>query len=171
MEELIFVFFAGITAAFAFLIGFTRNLMYAILLLFLVLFGVAALFVFAHAEFLAVSQLIVYIGGVLILMVFGVMLTRRSLDENPKTDLIQILPSMLIAGTIVSGLMWLILSTNWENIVLQRQTTETTPLSNIQLVGKQVLTDYLLPFELASVLLLAAMIGAGWMARTAEEEV
>lgn len=140
--------------------------MYAILGLFLVLFGVAAIFVFAQAEFLAVSQLIVYVGGILILMVFGVMLTQRKIDENPHTDLIQVVPSIITILILGAGFVYMIGENNWDLLAQNHATIpDENHFNNIQIIGKETLTTYLVPFEAVSVLLLMAMIGAIYIAR------
>ena len=76
IATLVLGLFAAITVAGGLLLALARNLIHAAFLLFVVLFGVAGLYVFAHAEFLAVAQVIVYVGGILILLIFGVMLTN-----------------------------------------------------------------------------------------------
>src|ERR1700741_1025876 len=73
----IFYFFAGLTIVAGLFILLTRNVLHAVLSLLAVFIGVSAMYVFAGADFLAVTQLVVYVGGVLILMLFGVMLTNR----------------------------------------------------------------------------------------------
>ncbi len=166
MQTILLYIFIGITTLSALCIALTRNLMYAILGLFLVLFGVSAIFVFAQAEFLAVSQLIVYVGGILILMVFGVMLTQRKIDENPYTDLIQVVPSLIIVLILGAGFWYMIGENDWDLLAKSHATTaDISNFSNIQIIGKETLTTYLVPFEAISVLLLMAMIGAIYIAR------
>lgn len=166
MQNILLYIFIGITTISAICIALTRNLMYAILGLFLVLLGVAAIFIFAQAEFLAVSQLIVYVGGILILMVFGVMLTQRKIDESPRTDLIQVIPAFITVLILGAGFVLMIGENNWELLAQNHATTsEITHFSNIQIIGKETLTSYLLPFEAISILLLMAMIGAIYIAR------
>lgn len=166
MQTILLYIFIGITTLSALCIALTRNLMYAILGLFLVLFGVAAIFVFAQAEFLAVSQLIVYVGGILILMVFGVMLTQRKIDESPRTDFIQIIPSIITVFIVGAGFVYMIGENNWDLLAQNHATiSNISYFNNIQIIGKETLTTYLVPFEAVSVLLLMAMIGAIYIAR------
>lgn len=166
MQTILLYIFIGITTLSALCIALTRNLMYAILGLFLVLFGVAAIFVFAQAEFLAVSQLIVYVGGILILMVFGVMLTQRKIDESPRTDFIQIIPSIITVFIVGAGFVYMIGENNWDLLAQNHATiSNISYFNNIQIIGKETLTTYLVPFEAISVLLLMAMIGAIYIAR------
>ncbi|MFN0203019.1 MAG: NADH-quinone oxidoreductase subunit J [Bacteroidia bacterium] len=164
MAQFLLYFFLVFTAISGISIAFTRDLVYAGLRLFMMLLGVAAIFVFCKAEFLAVSQLMVYIGGVLILLVFGIMLTRKTLNSNPDTRLIQPIMGGIVAVGMFALLTFLIFN-------LPEQTTQLTEnqaipqADNIKLLGTQTMTQYLLPFEAVSVLLLVALIGAAFIAR------
>lgn len=171
MLEIAFWGFAGLTLLAALGLALSRKLIYAAFLLFVVLFGVAALFVFAGAEFLAVSQVIVYVGGILILIIFGVMLTQRDLLTEPERSYRRLLPGVLVSG----GLGWLL----WRSFgqldpATWVQGSETVSLTNTEGLGVQTLTRYLLPFELISLLLLIALVGAAYLARPmarSEQEV
>ncbi|WNJ16148.1 NADH-quinone oxidoreductase subunit J [Pontibacter sp. G13] len=168
LSHAIFAAFAILTLGFGVMLGFTRNLMYAAFMLFAVLFGVAALFVFAGAEFLATSQLIVYVGGILILVVFGVMLTQRSLSNSAKTQLHYLVPGTLIALLLMGGLFWLMDAIPLDQMADQQAPAteaQAASLTNPEIIGKALLTDYLVPFEIMSVLLLIALIGAAYLAR------
>jgi NADH-quinone oxidoreductase subunit J len=154
--------FAGLTLLAALGLALSRKLIYASFLLFVVLFGVAALFVFAGAEFLAVSQVIVYVGGILILIIFGVMLTQRDLLNSPERSYRRLLPGLMVSG----ALGWLL----WRSFgrldpSLWAGSEAQPALTNTEQLGVQTLTRYLLPFELISLLLLIALIGAAYLAR------
>jgi len=77
MFDVIFWIFALITVSSAFITAFAKNIVYAAFALLFTFFGIAGLYVMANADFLAVTQLLVYVGGILILLIFGVMLTSR----------------------------------------------------------------------------------------------
>jgi NADH-quinone oxidoreductase subunit J len=162
MLEIAFWGFAGLTLLAALGLALSRKLIYAAFLLFVVLFGVAALFVFAGAEFLAVSQVIVYVGGILILIIFGVMLTQRDSLTTPERSYRRLLPGLMVSG----GLGWLL----WRSFgqldpAAWAHSDETVSLTNTEGIGVQTLTRYLLPFELISLLLLIALVGAAYLAR------
>ncbi len=164
--EIVFYLFLGITLFAGVFMAVTRNLMYAALSMFIVLFGIAAIFVFAGAEFPAVSQLILYIGGVLVLIIFGVMLTQRKLNHPPLTGIIQ--PFWGIAVPL--GLMILMGSIlflqDWENTTWVLENNHTLQMKDtVNVLGIQTLTNYLVPFEALSLLLLIALIGAAYLAR------
>ena len=160
-------------AAFALLIlgaglglALSKRFIYAAFLLFALLFGIAAIFIFAGAEFLAVSQLILYVGGILILMVFGIMLTRKRISGRAETALHQSIPAALVALLIGGIFCYILLPIDWGNLdSIQHANNPETGLSNPQFVGKQILSTYLIPFELMGFLLLLALVGAAHIAR------
>jgi NADH-quinone oxidoreductase subunit J len=169
--DLAFFSFVALTLGGAAAVLLTRNVLYAAYSLLLTLLGVAGLFVFAGADFLAVSQLVIYVGGVLVLVLFGVMLTHKPartdtpvLSETPNTILTEIRRPYLAAGLAI-GFFWGVsrLLANAHFILFERPLpTDTTTVNTI---GQQLMTEYLLPFELISILLLVALVGAGYLAK------
>ena len=157
--------FASATVALAVGVAATRRVVTAAFLLFATLFGVAALYVFAAADFLATIQLIVYVGGILVLLLFGVMLSHRlTLGSDaralPRTQLTQVPLALLASGMVMALIGW----AAWSWLSTQAL-VPGTPDARIPVFGVQLLTEWLLPFELASVLLLAALVGAAYLAR------
>lgn len=174
-----FAFFAfvGLTLGGAATVLLTRNVLYAAYSLLLALLGVAGLFVFASADFLAVSQVVIYVGGVLVLVLFGVMLTnkppgQRTTDavsndvasEQPNAILTEIRRPWL-AAALAGGLFWGIsrLLANAHFLVLERPLVQTA--TTVDTIGRQLMTEYILPFEVISILLLVALVGAGYLAK------
>lgn len=156
---IIFYAFAVITLGGGAVVVFSRNIVHSAFALLFAFFGVAGLYVLLMADFLAITQLMIYVGGILVLILFGVMLTSQVLDVQIKTGTIQTFPAVLavsaLAGTLV-GIFW---STDWK-------TTAAPPMeATAAKIGEMLLTSYLLPFEIASVVLLAALIGAAMIAR------
>jgi NADH-quinone oxidoreductase subunit J len=137
---------------------------YAAFLLFAVLLAVAALFMLVGAAFVALSQIMVYVGGILILIVFGVMLTDKDLLQQPRTEVINLGGGVLLAAGLGSVLVWMLLQPAWQAILHRAPHTALADESALSL-GTLLLTDLLVPFELVSVLLLAALVGAAWVAR------
>ena len=160
--DIIFYIFALIVLASASIVVFSKNIMYSAFSLLFTFFGVAGLYVLLSADFLAVTQILIYIGGILVLIIFGVLLTTRVADVDIKTGVLHVAPAAVIiaivAGTL-SGIFW---NTKWET--LKAPNVNTT----IDQIGNVLLTYYLLPFEVASVLLLIAIIGAALIARKKE---
>jgi NADH-quinone oxidoreductase subunit J len=156
----IFYIFAIITLGAACIVVFSRNIVRSAFALLFAFFGVAGIYVFLLADFIAVTQLLIYVGGILVLILFGVMLTNRQILVDAKSSPMQMLPAAIIIASFAGTLLGIVWSTDWK-IPLQLQTAEDTAPK----IGELLLTKYLLPFEIASVLLLAALIGAVMIAR------
>ena len=162
MAEITFWFIAGLTIVSAVMVVYSKKLLNSAIALLFTLFGVAGLYVFLWADFLAAVQVVVYIGGILILIIFGIMLTNRITTVHISHSSIQ----RGYGGMVVVGLMgflgWMIVRTPW----LQKQALE--PEQTVATIGRLLLTDYLMPFEVTSVLLLGALIGAATLSRREE---
>ncbi len=160
MGEIIFIGLLFIIAGSALWVVMSPNLVHSAVSLLFTLFGVAGLYVFLYADFLAATQVVIYVGGILVLIIFGVMLTNK-IDK----PVIESNSSNKIIGVFVSGFIFLILSilvfqTNWGDSINNSEGPST-----VSLIGRLILGDYLLPFELVSLLLLAALTGAAMLAR------
>ena len=160
--QIIFLIAAAVILASAVMVTVTRNLVHAALWLIAALFGVAVVFAVLEAGFLAVVQVVVYIGAIAIMFIFAVMLTRREmLDKGPQMNKRAWLAGIL--GVLLFASMVYMLST-WVGFnQLPSLVGETDTLA---LLGNALLlpSAYLLPFEVASVLLLAALVGAVYVA-------
>ncbi len=158
--DIVFYLFAFITVFSAFIVVFSRNIVYSAFALLFTFFGVAGLYVLLQADFLAVTQVLIYVGGILVLLLFGVMLTNKIVSVDIKTGSIHTVPAMLVVA-LVAGSMSGLFYSNWKDVaVTSPATTTTTPA-----LGELLLTTYLLPFEIASVVLLVALIGAAMISR------
>ncbi|NDK55304.1 NADH-quinone oxidoreductase subunit J family protein [Pontibacter fetidus] len=145
----------------------TRNLLYAGFSLLIVLLSIAGIYVLLFADFIAVTQLMVYVGGVLVLILFGIMLSSRVQDKSVLSENVNTVWGTLVAGLIVVGLSYSILKSNISSL-LWLQTMEVDVLgdqkSTVQMIGIKLMTDFVLPFEIASLLLLIALMGAAYIA-------
>ena len=130
-----------------------RNIMHSALLLGLALLGVAGVFLLLGADFLAAVQVTVYVSGVLILMLFVVMLTHRLYDRTLAQTNERVMPALILGLVILVLLVAAITGADLDRQMVDPETT-------VFRLGTLLLTVYLVPFEVASVLLLAAMIGA-----------
>jgi NADH-quinone oxidoreductase subunit J len=163
--EIIFLINAGVILASALLVVTSRNLIHAALWLIVTLFGVAVLYALLNAGFLAVVQVVIYIGAIAILFIFAVMLTRADLrDRTPQLNSGWWL-NVVLAVVAFGGLVWLFQT--WSGF---SKTAADLP-AGFDAVGKLgnalIAPDaFLLPFEVASVLLLAALVGAVYVAFT-----
>ncbi len=162
MIDATFWFIVLLTLGSALMVVMNEKLLYSAIALLFTLFGVAALYVFLWADFLAGVQVVIYVGGILVLIIFGIMLTNRITSVNiSHTSVQRGIGGFAVLGVlVVLGLM--ILNTPWHQVeyIEPAQTTAT--------IGTLLMMEYLLPFEVASLLLLAALIGAAMLSRRAE---
>jgi NADH-quinone oxidoreductase subunit J len=161
LVDISFYFFAAITVVSALIVASTRNIMHAAFALMFAFFGVAGLYVLLSADFLAVTQILIYVGGIMVLLLFGVMLTSRQNNVDIKMGILQTLPGSMLVAALAGTMFGLFWNTRWFNNGAEKQTIETTT----QTLGALLLTDFLLPFEVASVVLLVAIVGAAMIAR------
>ncbi len=124
----------------------------------------AGLYVFLGADFLAGAQVLIYVGGTLMLLLFGVMLTTRIYELEAMARRVQFAPGLLIVGAGFLLLLAVIFRTTW------RMTKVGPAEPTTAWIGTLLMTDYVLPFEVASILLLAALIGAVFLASKDDEE-
>ena len=163
MEQAFFFYFAFVIAAASVLVVAVRNPIYSALALLIMFFHVAGLYVTLHAEFLAAVQIIVYAGAILVLYLFVVMLLNLRQDDRYHRQ-------WPMAGAV--GVTLVI-----EAIILTAMKGRTTPVvasgtettvggtSNTEAIGDALYSTYLFPFEVASLILLVAMIGAIMLAK------
>lgn len=157
--DLAFYLLALITIGSAIVVVSARNIIYSAFALLFTFFGVAGLYVLLNADFIAVTQVLIYVGGILVLIIFGVMLTTKVFDVPVRTETMHVGPAIVITGAIMGTLVGVILKTRWFN-VFKAQWENTT-----KTIGERLMTDFLLPFEIASVVLLVALLGAVIIAR------
>ncbi len=161
----------------------TDNIVHAALYLVIVLAGVAAQFIFLGAEFAAATQVLVYIGAIVVLLLFGIMLTRGSLGDEELTDneqrgmgaLVGLMLFAVMAFALVDGFEDVVLPEDTRNLVEVQAPIDTTldddtfinvtRGSDTAAIGDAIFEKYIVPFEAVSVLLLAALIGAIVIAR------
>src|SRR4051812_45787485 len=160
LSVLVFLGLASLTLGSAGIVAFSRNIIHSALALLGTFLGIAGLYVTLSADFLAATQVLVYVGGTLTLILFAVMLTSRIEEmkvSNPQTGVIPafglVTVVLLVLGKAATQAAW---------------PAESRPvMPSTAKLGHAFLGEYLLPFEIASVVLLAAMIGAVVLARRA----
>lgn len=163
VSPVVFWIIAGITVLAALAVVNLTNLIHSALWLVVVFIGVAATYLILEAEFLAAVQVIVYAGAIAILIVFGVMLTRKG--DIRESNLFN---NYRIGGGIISlGLMLTIISA-----LLKTQWTidkVTAPVNDVGHLAHSLLGQYVVPFEIAAILLLVALVGAIIIAKEVRE--
>ena len=157
--DFIFYLFAAITVLSAFFVVTNRNIVYSAFFLLFTFFGVAGIYVLLGADFVAIVQLIVYVGGILILLLFGVMLTNKITNVEIKTGTINIYPAVIGVGLLSGSLLAALITSNWKTFPTEAPQPTTAAL------GTMLLQEYALIFELLGIILLIALIGAASIAR------
>jgi NADH-quinone oxidoreductase subunit J len=160
--QIVFIVFSIAVLGFAALTVTTRNMFHAALALVGALFGVAALYILLEAEFLAVVQIMVYVGAIATLIVFAIMLSRNMMRRDIRSVNDQWIEG-LVAAVLLFALLALVLTrTGWQTV------TAAAPGDAIPGIGNALVGDFVIPFEVASVLLLVGMVGAIIIARERE---
>ena len=157
--QIIFWVFAVLMLGSAVFVVHGKNLVRSAFALLATFFSVAVFYAMLGADFLAGAQVLIYVGGILTLILFGVMLTNRIYNLNLSTSTFQVVPGGLVSLAVFVLLTTVILRTTWSqtSIAEDGPTTET--------IGRSLMTEYVLPFEVASVLLLVALLGAAMLVR------
>ncbi|MBI2252559.1 MAG: NADH-quinone oxidoreductase subunit J [Armatimonadetes bacterium] len=152
MKEILFYFLSGIILFSAFLVIRLKNIFHAALCLIITFIAVAGIYLLLNAEFLALVQVLIYSGAIAILIIFAVMLTKISKVKIAHND--QQLTALLITLSLTLITFFILNHTNWEAGVnlLER--------GAIYEIGRELMLNYLLPFEVISIVLLAALMGA-----------
>jgi NADH-quinone oxidoreductase subunit J len=158
-ENIAFWILAAAMALSALKVVTTKNVVHAALYLVVVLGGVAGLFVLLAAEFVAVVQILVYIGAIVVLFLFGVMLTRAPIGRDPDLDNDQRVAALIVA-LFLFGVLSSVLVNAFHRTHVQPLTIQRT--SDVSLA---IFRDYVVPFEVVSIVLLAALVGAVVIAR------
>ena len=140
------------TVGAALMVAAVRNLLHAVLFLVLSFVGVAGLYITLSADFVAMAQVLIYAGAIAVLVLFAIMLTPRAARDNAEGDLWA--PAMVLAGLVATTISLIATRTDWA--VSDRGPFSTTAAD----IGEALLDPFVLPFEIASVVLVAAMIGA-----------
>ena len=161
MAEFTFWLIAFITIISACSVVLNNQLIYSAISLLFTLFGVAGLYVFLWADFIAGIQLLVYIGGINVLIIFGIMLTNKISSVRLSQTNVQQGVGAVIALWLMILISLVISKTPW----LQIESSE--PSGTVNAIGTLLLSKYLLPFEAISLLLLGALIGAALLSREA----
>jgi len=160
LADLVFYAVAAATVAGAAGVAFSRNILWSCIGLLMALLGTGALYIFLSADFLAVAQLLVYIGGVLVLILFAVMLTNRIGDVNVSNTSFGLLGGIALFAAVTPLLVAVAVLVPWPVRPALPPLAPTTAE-----IGDAFLSRWLLPFEVASLVLLATLVGAVVMAR------
>jgi len=163
MHELLFLAIAAVTILSAAIVAFSNKIIHSAFALLATFGGFAALYIYLSADFLAVTQIVIYVGGILILILFGVLMTQKIYDPSKRTAHNSLIVS-LIGGLVMAAILAVIIFKSPWAPQIEKSFSPTTAI-----IGTDILTTYLLPFEIISVLLLGALIGAVYIARMEDD--
>jgi len=141
MVDLVFWFVVGVTIASAVMVVQSKQLLYSAIALLFTFVGVAGLYIFLWADFIAAVQVVVYVGGILVLIVFGIMLTNKITSVNISHTSVQRGIGATVVLGILAGIGFMIINTPWY------QVAATEPAQTTETIGRLLMMDYLLPFE------------------------
>ena len=161
---LVFAAVSLVTIGAAVLVVTNKNILHSAYFLVLAFVGVAGVYVMLEAPFIAVIQVLIYIGAIAILVIFAIMLTRKLMSKDLEQRNAQWLWSALGSLVLFGVLGWLVYSAKWPVVI------EAAPQDPITLMGQELLSTYVVPFEIASVLLLAALVGSILIGRESDPE-
>lgn len=159
IEIVVFYLIAAMTVVSALGVCISRNIVRMAVWLFVALASVSLLYFQLAANFLAAIQLIVYAGGTLILLIFGVMLTSKSPWAKFECGKLELLGATLVSGVLLGCLCTVLRAATWSGVA------QTVPGASVADIGRRLMTTYLVPFEVAGVLLMVVMVGAAHLAR------
>lgn len=163
LEALLFLIMGSITIACALCVVLQKNPIYSAIFLIQTMVSLAVLYVLLHAQFIAAIQIMVYAGAIMVLFIFVIMLLNLSKadEEDERDNLFFQKPSAIILGFILVVMIGAVtLKTVFQGIKGEYTPEIISQIGNTQLIGKMLFTKYVFPFEIASILLFAAIIGA-----------
>ena len=174
LVQVMFYVMAFITLGSALVVAMGKNLVRSIFMFFVTLFGLAGLYVLALADFVAVTQIVIYVGGILVLILFAFMLSGKealATAQQQTTPYITLknLPAFLLAAMFLVVMLNVVFKADvnnlpWVKAAIARK--NVVPVNGtINDIGVSLMTRYLLPFEVISILLMIALVGAAHLSR------
>ena len=154
LAQIIFYALAALTVGSSALVAFSRNIVHSTFALLGAFMGVVGVYIMLAADFVAMVQLLVYVGGILVLTLFAVMLTAGIADVTVSNRAVGSGSALVTVGVAITVMLYAVVRTPWH------QGTVVVPVQTTYGIGNAFLGDYVLPFEVASLVLLAALIGA-----------
>ena len=178
INEVLFYVMGFTALTSALIVAASKNLVRSVFMFFVTLFALAGLYVFALADFVAVTQIVIYVGGVLVLMLFAFMLSNKETlnnlqNKDSKFITINNMAALLIAALFLIILVNAIIKAQPDNIdwIQRSLRSDTTRTDNMGNIGVNLMTRYLLPFEVISIVLMMALIGSVHLSRKEEHKL
>jgi len=157
ITEILFYFLSALTLGSAIMVTLSKNPVYSVLWLIITLIGISGHYFLLNAQFLAIVNLIVYAGAIMVLFLFVIMLMNLNTDSEPQKN-----KWLKLAGVVAGGCLLLVIVAALKNAEVKGQHAQlvTGDIGLISNLGKALFTDYVVPFEISSILFLSAMVGA-----------
>jgi len=161
ISQSLFYFLAFCSIFFAILVVSAKNPVHSVLYLILTFFSIAGQYILLNAQFLAVVHVIVYAGAIMVLFLFVLMLLNLNAESEPQKS-----GMLKFAGVIAGGMLLVVLVASLKNAdAIQPKLAPNNQIGLVASLGKELFTNFLLPFEVSSILFLIAMIGAVVLAK------
>jgi len=161
--NILFYLFAIVAMGGALAVAASRNIVRSAFALLAVLFSAAAFYALMQMDFIVAVQILIYVGGILVLIIFAIMLTHKITDINVSNESAPSIVTFFASVCVLFAIVMIILYHKWS--VVEKKAEALTAK-----IGELLANEYLLPFEIISVLLLAALIGAAFLARKEVKE-
>ncbi len=157
ITQILFWILSGLTLGGAIMVIVSKNPIYSVLYLIVTFFAISGHYILLNAQFLAIVNIIVYAGAIMVLFLFVIMLMNLNKDIEPRKN-----KWLKLAGTIAGGSLLLVLTAVLRDTELKIKTTQLVQgdIGLIDNLGKVLFKEYVLPFEISSILFLSAIIGA-----------
>jgi NADH-quinone oxidoreductase subunit J len=156
VTDILFYSLSTLSVGSAILVVLSKNPVHSVLWLIVTFFAISGHYILMNAQFLGIVNLIVYAGAIMVLFLFVIMLMNLNSDSEPQKN-----KWLRLAGIVAGGCFLLVLVAALKNAEVKGLGTElqTGDIGLIQNLGKSLFTDYLVPFEISSILFLSAMVG------------
>jgi NADH:ubiquinone oxidoreductase subunit 6 (subunit J) len=161
LTSFMFYFFVAVTALSAVGLVLVRNVFYGALLIIVCLLALAGIYVLAFAEFVAITQILIYAGGILVVIIFGIMLTTKISQKPLAVEHTYIFAGIVAAGACFALFVYALSKESFTQLTASVAPPQVNGIDNI---GISLFSNYVLPFEMAGLLLLIALIGAAVIA-------
>jgi NADH-quinone oxidoreductase subunit J len=167
LTQIMFWILSAIAIGSALMVVFSKNPVYSVLFLIVTFFAISGHYILLNAQFLAIVNIIVYAGAIMVLFLFVVMLMNLNQQTEPRRNL-----WMLLLGTLSGGVLLMVIVYASRDVVTKGTAIDIGggDIGLIKQLGNKLFTEYVIPFEISSVLFLSAMVGAVILAKKEEEK-
>lgn len=157
ISEFLFYFLSAMALGSAIMVVISKNPVHSVLWLIVTFFAISGHYILMNAQFLGIVNLIVYAGAIMVLFLFVIMLMNLNADAEPKKN-----RWLKMAGVVAGGCLLLVMVAALKNVEVKGKAAEFNQggIGLIENLGKQLFTEYVIPFEISSILFLSAMVGA-----------